>query len=166
DEEGLSGAVSRRINEVIQAERNAGIPPNRIIAGGLGQGGTLAILTGLTTAEHLAGVFLLSSYVPLRRKVQDVATNPAACLPLFWGHVQCDGEVKYDIALACARQLAADLGVRFWLNEKAQTREDLEKNGIDGLRFHSYPSLGHRIAPEELDDLVVWAAYLLPDIKL
>ena len=74
--------------------------------------------------------------------------------------------MKYDFALASAKQLAADIGVRFQLKEKAQTREDLEKNGIDGLRFHSYPTLGHRIAPEELDDLVVWAAYLLPDIKL
>ncbi|KAM6494658.1 acyl-protein thioesterase 1 [Amanita muscaria] len=165
DEEGLSGAVSR-INEVIQAERKAGIPPNRIVIGGLGQGGALAIVTGLTTAEPLAGVFLLSSYVPLRRKVQDVATKLAAHLPLFWGHGQCDGQVKYDFALACAKQLAADLGVRFQLKEKAQTREDLETNGIEGLRFHSYPSLGHRIAPDELDDLVVWTAYLLPDIKL
>ncbi|KIL62600.1 hypothetical protein M378DRAFT_1052867 [Amanita muscaria Koide BX008] len=166
DEKGLSGAVGR-IKEVIQAERKAGIPPNRIVIGGLGQGGALAIVTGLTTAEPLAGVFLLSSYVPkLRRNVQDVATKLAAHLPLFWGHGQCDSQVKYDFALACARQLAADLGVRFQLTEKAQTREDLEKNGIDGLRFHSYPSLGHRIAPDELDDLVVWTAYLLPDIKL
>ncbi|KIL64593.1 hypothetical protein M378DRAFT_105926 [Amanita muscaria Koide BX008] len=165
DEEGLFRAVGW-INEIIQAERKAGIPPSRIIVGGLSQGGALAMLTGLTTAEHLAGVFLLSSYVPLRRKVQDVATNLAARLPLFWGHGKCDGQVKYDFALASAKQLASDLGVRFQLKEKAQTREDLEKNGIDGIRFHSYPSLGHWIAPDELDDLVVWAAYLLPDIKL
>ncbi|KIL54713.1 hypothetical protein M378DRAFT_92031, partial [Amanita muscaria Koide BX008] len=107
-------------------------------------------LTGLTTAEPLAGVFLLSSYVPLlRQKVQDVATKLGEHLPLFWGHGKCDGQVKYEFALASAKQLASDLG-----------------NGIDGLRFHSYPSLGHQIAPEELDDLVVWAAFLLPDIKV
>ena len=95
-----------------------------------------------------------------------MATKLASHLPLFWGHGKCDGQVKYEFALASAKQLASDLGVRFQLKEKAQTREELEKNGIDGLRFHTYPSLGHWIAPDELDDLVVWAAYLLPDIKL
>ncbi|KAM6503771.1 Phospholipase/carboxylesterase [Amanita muscaria] len=162
DEQGLFRAV----DDIIQSEQKAGIPPHRIIIGGLSQGGALAILTGLTTAEPLAGVFLLSAYLPLRRKVPDVATKLAAHLPLFWGHGKCDGQVKYDIALASAKQLAADLGVRFRRQGKGQTREDLEKNGIDGLRFHSYPSLEHRIAPDELDDLVVWTAYLLPDIKL
>lgn len=71
DEEGLLRAVGW-INEIIQAERKAGIPPDRIIVGGLSQGGALAVLTGLTTTESLAGVFLLSSYVPLRRKVREV----------------------------------------------------------------------------------------------
>ncbi|KAM6490340.1 Phospholipase/carboxylesterase [Amanita muscaria] len=165
DEEGLFRAVGW-INEIIRAEQKAGIPPNRIVVGGLSQGGALAILTGLTTAEPLAGVFLLSSYVPLQRKVQDVATELAARLLLFWGHGKCDGQVKYDLALASAKQLASDLGIRFQLKKKAQTREDLEKNGIDGLRFHSYPSLEHWIGPDELEDLAVWAAYLLPDIKL
>jgi predicted esterase len=165
DEEGLFRAVSW-INEVVEAERKSGIPPNRIIIGGLSQGGALAVLTGLTTSHPLAGVFLLSAYVPLRRKVRDVTTKLGSRVPLFWGHGKCDGQVKYDFALASAKQLASDLGVRFQSKEKAQTREDLEKHGIDGVRFHSYSSLGHWIAPDELDDLVVWLAYLLPDTKL
>ena len=137
-------------------------------------------------SESLAGVFLLSSYIPLQRRVQDVsplrfmillmlvflesllkvATQLAAHLPLFWGHGKCDGQVKYEFALASAKQLASELGIRFQLKENAQTREDLEENGIDGLQFHTYRSLGHWIAPNELDDLAVWAAYLLPDVKL
>lgn len=60
------------VNEIIQMERKAGIPPKRIIIGGLSQGGTLAVLTGLTTTESLAGIFSLSSYVPLRRKIREV----------------------------------------------------------------------------------------------
>ena len=95
-----------------------------------------------------------------------MATKLGSRVPLFWGHGKCDGQVKYDFALTSAKQLAADLGVRFQSKEKAQTREDLEKNGVDGVRFHSYQLLGHWIAPDELDDLVVWLAYLLPDTKL
>ena len=60
------------INEIIQAERKAGIAPDRIIVGGFSQGGALAVLTGLTTTEKLAGIFTLSSYVPLRKKTPEV----------------------------------------------------------------------------------------------
>jgi hypothetical protein len=95
-----------------------------------------------------------------------VTTTFGSRVPLFWGHGKCDGQVKYDFALASAKQLAADLGVRFQSKEKVQTKEDFERDGVDGIRFHSYPMLGHRIAPDELDDLVVWLAYLLPDTKL
>ncbi|KAF8346550.1 acyl-protein thioesterase 1 [Amanita rubescens] len=148
------------------AERKAGIPPDRIIVGGLSQGGALAVLTGLTTTESpIAGVFLLSSYVPLRRKVREIATKLAAHVPLFWAHGKSDLQVRHDFALASAKQLASDLGVRFQLKERTQTRDDLERNGVDGLRFHTYPLLGHWITPDELDDLVVWVAYLLPDTK-
>jgi len=164
DEEGLMRAVGW-VNEIIQMERKAGIPPKRIIIGGLSQGGTLAVLTGLTTTESLAGIFSLSSCVPLRRKIREIATKIGAHVPLFWAHGKSDQQVQHDFALASAKQLASDLGVRFQLKEKAQTREDLERNGIDGLRFHTYPSLGHNIAPNELDDLVEWLAYLLPDTK-
>ncbi|KAF8626645.1 hypothetical protein AX15_004738 [Amanita polypyramis BW_CC] len=165
DEEGLFRAVAW-INEIIQAERKAGIPPDRIVVGGFSQGGALAMLTGLTTTEHLAGVFILGSYVPLREKIQEIATKLAAQIPLFWGHGKCDSQVKSEFALASAKQLASDLGVRFQIKKERQTQEDLERNGIDGLRFHVYSSLGHWISPEELDDLVVWVAHLLPDKKL
>ncbi|KAF8737300.1 hypothetical protein AX14_013148 [Amanita brunnescens Koide BX004] len=164
DEEGLMRAVGW-VNEIIQLERKAGIPPSRIIVGGLSQGGALAVLTGLTTTESLAGVFSLSSYVPLRRKTREIATKIGARVPLFWAHGKSDQQVQHDFALASAKQLASDLGVRIQLKEKAQTRDDLERNGVDGLRFHTYPSLGHWIAPDELDDLVVWLAHLLPDTK-
>ncbi|KAF8637099.1 hypothetical protein AX17_003004 [Amanita inopinata Kibby_2008] len=164
DEEGLFKAAGW-VNEIIAAEKKSGIPPNRIIIGGLSQGGALALLTGLTTSEPLAGVFLLSAYVPLRRKIKDIATKTTTKVPLFWGHGKRDLQVNYDFAMASAKQLACDFDIRFQRKEKMQTREELEKNGVEGLRFHSYTSLGHWIAPDELDDLVVWVAHLLPDTK-
>ncbi|KAK2460370.1 hypothetical protein APHAL10511_007535 [Amanita phalloides] len=164
DEEGLIRAVDW-INEIIQSERKTGMPPDRIVVGGLSQGGALAVLTGLTATEPLAGIFLLSSYVPLRRKIPEITTKLAAHIPFFWAHGKADLQVNHEFALASAKQLASDLDVRFLLKEKAQTREDLERNGADGLRFHTYQSLGHRIAPDELDDLAMWVAHLLPDTK-
>lgn len=67
DETGLFAAV-RQINKLIDAEIESGIPPHRVIVGGLSQGAALSVLTGLATDRKLAGIFALSGYIPLRGK--------------------------------------------------------------------------------------------------
>jgi poly(3-hydroxybutyrate) depolymerase len=71
DETGLFNAVGQ-INDLIDAEIESGIPPHRIVVGGLSQGAALAVLTGLSTERKLAGVFVLSGYIPLRGKAESV----------------------------------------------------------------------------------------------
>jgi hypothetical protein len=77
DERGLAEAA-RFLNELIDIEVNEhGIPLERIIIGGLSQGGAVTCRTLTTTERKLGGAFILSSYVPLRRKVPEVCR---ACL--------------------------------------------------------------------------------------
>jgi predicted esterase len=71
DETGLFAAV-RQINDLIDAEIRSGISPHRIVVGGISQGAALSILTGLATERKLAGVFVLSGYIPLRGKAISV----------------------------------------------------------------------------------------------
>ncbi len=42
-----------------------GFPPNRIIIGGYGQGGALALHSGLLLQEKVAGIVALSAWLPL-----------------------------------------------------------------------------------------------------
>ncbi len=42
-----------------------GIPANRIIVGGFGQGGALALHSALLFEERVAGIVALSSWLPL-----------------------------------------------------------------------------------------------------
>jgi hypothetical protein len=35
------------------------------------------MLLGLTTQRRLAGIFILSGYIPLRKKTKEVGTNPS-----------------------------------------------------------------------------------------
>jgi predicted esterase len=73
DEPGLLSAV-KLINTLITSEiEEHVIPPERIVVGGLSQGGALACLTGLTSDRRLAGVFVLSAYVPLWRKTKEAS---------------------------------------------------------------------------------------------
>jgi predicted esterase len=73
DETGLFAAV-RQINNLIDAEIESGIPPHRVIVGGLSQGAAVSVLTGLATERKLAGIFALSGYIPLRGKATSASS--------------------------------------------------------------------------------------------
>jgi len=61
----MNGLITKEIEE-------CGIPSNRIIIGGLSQGGATSILTALTTERPLAGLYAMSTYIPLRENVPKV----------------------------------------------------------------------------------------------
>jgi len=165
DEEGLYRAVNW-INKLISIEETEhNIPPNRIIIGGLSQGGAVSLLTTITIKKPLAGLFALSTYIPLRRKTPEILTPFAKQIPIFWGHGKKDLQVNHEFSIKCAETLATDLGVCFQSYEDVTlTRKEVENSSPEGLRFHSYGSLGHWVNERELEDLFVWILFLLPDI--
>jgi len=86
DEKGLYSAVAW-VNELISIEETQHhIPPERIIIGGLSQGGAVSLLTSITIQKPLAGLFALSTYIPLRKKTPEILTPFAKQIPIFWGH--------------------------------------------------------------------------------
>jgi lysophospholipase-1 len=72
DEAGMLRS-SRQINELISAEIDAGMNPNRIVLGGFSQGGAMSLLTGLTSERKLGGIVVLSAWLPLRKKIKSVS---------------------------------------------------------------------------------------------
>ena len=63
-----------KINELIKHEIEAnGIDPSRIVLGGFSQGATMSILTGLTGEHRLAGLVVLSGWLPLKDKFKEVS---------------------------------------------------------------------------------------------
>ena len=66
-----------KLNELITAEVDAGIPADRIIIGGFSQGGAMSLLTGLSVSERkLAGVVCLSGWLPLHKTFASVTPSP------------------------------------------------------------------------------------------
>ena len=63
------------INQVITSEIDAGIDADRIVLGGFSQGGTMSLMSGLTGERKLAGVVVLSGWLPLRNKFKSVGTS-------------------------------------------------------------------------------------------
>jgi len=163
DEVGLYRVVEQ-INDIISTEENASkIPSHRIIVGGLSQGSAVSILTALTTQRPLAGVFILSGYVPLRKKTKEIASPLAPTLSIFWGHGCLDLQVRYDFALECAQTLASDLGIPFRETEENLDPTDFSEPGSRlGLRFMTYKMLPHWMCGPEMEDLGVWMEALIP----
>ena len=73
DEEGMIKSA-HLINQVVTSEIDAGINANRIVLGGFSQGGTMSLMSGLTGERKLAGLAVLSGWLPLRNKFKSVRT--------------------------------------------------------------------------------------------
>lgn len=61
------------LNALITSEVESGIPASRIVLGGFSQGGAMSLLTGLTSERRLAGISVLSGWLPLREKFKSVS---------------------------------------------------------------------------------------------
>lgn len=73
DEEGIRRAADM-VHSLIAEEVAAGISTKRIVLGGFSQGGALAMYSALTFPEPLAGVLVLSAWLPMHQKF------PAVCI--------------------------------------------------------------------------------------
>lgn len=72
DEEGMRQSAGM-INELIKYEISNGTDPSRIVLGGFSQGATMSLLTGLTGELKLAGLVVLSGWLPLKQKFKQVS---------------------------------------------------------------------------------------------
>lgn len=73
DEAGMAESLAD-LSALILAEREAGIPNERIVVGGFSQGAALAVLAGFTGQDKVGGVASLSGYLPLQWKVLEVSS--------------------------------------------------------------------------------------------
>ena len=73
DEVGFAQSA-KSIEELILKEIEGGILANRIVLGGFSQGGAMSLLTGLTGSHQLAGLSVLSGWLPLRNRVRTAST--------------------------------------------------------------------------------------------
>jgi len=150
DEEGMIKSA-HLINQVITSEIDADINANRIVLGGFSQGGTMSLMSGLTGERKLAGLAVLSGWLPLRNKFKSMASPTASSIPIFWGHGSVDPLVKSQYSKASTDFLVQQLGT------------PLAKLGdVKGLSYHVYEDVGHTASERELADLKEWIKKIIP----
>jgi len=148
DEAGIN-ASKEYFHNLIDQEVAKGIPANRIVIGGFSQGGAMALLSGTTYKSQLGGIFGLSCYLLLQKKIKDMipTDNPNQNTPIFMGHGDADQVVAHKWG-----KLSAD---------------ELVKHGFK-VDFRTYKNLPHSADPDEIDHLESYLKQQIPalgDVK-
>lgn len=134
DEEQLEESAQSTI-KLIEAQRDAGIDPTRIVLAGFSQGGAVVLHTAFLRWEGpLAGVLALSTYAPTFTKLTLDAER--ARLPVLHLHGSHDEVVPPTLGRAAYDFLAI--------------------RGVP-VEWRDYP-MGHEVIPDEIHDIGVWLA--------
>jgi phospholipase/carboxylesterase len=138
DEAGLRKSMAE-IEDLLEREKQRGMPANRIVLAGFSQGCAVALMTGVRHKERLAGMAGMSGYLPLARTTVGERSDANILTPIFMGHGLQDDVV--DIARGGA------------------SRDALRALGYQ-VEWHDYP-MAHSVCMEEIADLSRWLAKVL-----
>lgn len=138
DEEGIRESA-KLIEAIIEAQASAGIPHENIVLAGFSQGGAMACHVGLRHPQTLAGIMILSAYLPLPEKIAEEASEANSKTPILACHGAWDPVVPHYLGEASANRLR-ELG--------------------HDVQWHSYPCL-HSVHPDEVTDIGRWLSQRL-----
>ena len=138
DEAGLR-ASQAECEKLIANEVARGIPPHRIVLAGFSQGGAIALQTGLRHKARLAGLMVLSSYLPIASTVASEVSAASKAVPVFMAHG------THDPMIALTRATAS--------------RDQLTQLGCN-IEWKQYP-MEHSLVMEEVRDVRDWLGRVL-----
>jgi phospholipase/carboxylesterase len=140
DGEGRADAAGVResaalLMDLVDAETGRGVDPGRIVLAGFSQGGAIVLHAGLRYATPVAGLMLLSTYLPVpgafEAEVANSAESQPRSVPIFMAHGTFDPMLPYQLGVA--------------------TKQTVESAGY-GIEWHEYP-MAHGVCPEEIADI-------------
>ncbi|KIK75685.1 hypothetical protein PAXRUDRAFT_835586, partial [Paxillus rubicundulus Ve08.2h10] len=171
---------ARTIDQHIQNEAAAGIPPGRVVVAGFSQGGALSLVTGLTARGEsgvaggkegwkLGGVVTLSGRIPLEDDFTKMVSPHLTSTPVLICHGTADNVVPHNQSQDTATILTDKLGLpalesltlSMQVPSSGYSPEE-GKLGKAGLSFRSYTSLGHDACERVLEDLKEFLKRVLP----
>lgn len=142
DEDGIR-ASAELVSRYLEREAERGIPSERTILAGFSQGGAMAAFVGLRHARPLAGILVLSAYLPLPETLAAEASIENRATPILQCHGEWDPIVPVSLGARTAKTLA-DRGY--------------------GIEWRTYPA-PHSVHPEEVAHIGAWIARVLRDAE-
>ena len=122
------------ITKLINEEVKQGVPAEKIVLAGFSQGGAIAIHTGLRYPKKLAGIMMLSTYIPFQEALFDQRSEQQSGINIFAAHGVNDAVIP----------------LKSWQDYAPK---------LKGLGFnveaHSYP-MEHSVSQLEIRDISIW----------
>jgi len=122
------------ITKLINEEVKQGVPAEKIVLAGFSQGGAIAIHTGLRYPKKLAGIMMLSTYIPFQEALFDQRSKQQSGINIFAAHGVLDAVIP----------------LQSWQNYVPKLKE----LGFN-VEAHSYP-MEHSVLPSEIRDISLW----------
>jgi phospholipase/carboxylesterase len=127
------------LSALVDEQVSLGIPASSIVLAGFSQGGAIALHQGLRQQQRLAGIIVLSSYLPLKNTLDAEISGHYTEVPVFIGHGNQDPVVPVELGL-----FTRDLLLKLEMN----------------VQFKMYP-MGHSVSAEEILDVGHWLEQVL-----
>ena len=127
------------IGKLIEQEIEAGIHSENILLAGFSQGGAIALYTGLSYPQPLAGILALSTYLPLQDSVSEHISSANAKTSIMMMHGLADPVIPVTTA------------------EKSY--QLLEQQGCS-IEWKTYP-MPHSLCPPQVMDISQWLKKVL-----
>ena len=123
------------IQNMIREEIKNGTPADRIFLAGFSQGGAVALFSGLTFEEKLAGILALSTYLPIQAEFEQKRQAIGLETPILICHGLQDNLLPV------------------FMGQHAY--EYLQQLNYQDINFKTYP-MDHTVCLEELNDVRDW----------
>jgi len=133
-------ASEKIVHDYIYNEIRRGIDAQRIVLAGFSQGGAIALHTALRYPKTLAGIMVLSAYLPLASTVAEEKHESNEKTPIFMAHGRFDPVITFEQA--------------------KRSHEQLEKMGY-AVEWHDY-AMEHAVNLQEIADISEWLNQRLP----
>jgi phospholipase/carboxylesterase len=139
DEKGVR-ASAELVAEMIDAQIENGIVPERIVLAGFSQGGAIVLQAGLRYPARLAGIMALSTYLPLAETLEQEKSEDSADTPIFMAHGAEDPVIPVDLAYKSLKRLEQQ-------NYKVE--------------WHEYNGMAHGVSEQEIYHVAEWLEKVL-----
>jgi phospholipase/carboxylesterase len=125
---------ARMVHDLLDRERERGVPSARTVLAGFSQGGAMALFAGVRYPEPLAGILVLSAHelLPATREAEQSGANSAT--PLLFAHGVYDPVVPVEAGRAAFRRY--------------------ESEGRD-VRWREFP-IEHQVSMDEIEMVAAW----------
>ena len=137
DEDGIRES-SETLVRLIERERERGVSHDRIVLAGFSQGGAIAMYTAMRYRHKLAGLMVLSSWMPLESSINDEVVQAAASQPRGLAVLMAHGSFDPMLPIAAGQH----------------ARELMEQAGF-AVQWHDYP-MAHAVCAEEIAEIRAW----------